>query len=88
MKKFPSPRGRGKGRGEVDGGQHAESQRDDVRDQCLKGQGFELLRFWNHDALGNRDGVLQIPLPRPPHRGREVISAKLSVNTEDKKIKS
>ena len=44
---------------EVDGGQHADSQRDKVRDQWLAEQGFEVLRFWNNDVLGNRDGVLQ-----------------------------
>ena len=44
---------------EVDGGQHAESQEDKVRDQWLSGQGFKVLRFWNHDVLRSRDGVLQ-----------------------------
>ncbi len=44
---------------EVDGGQHADSQRDNVRDQWLAAQGFEILRFWNNDVLGNRDGVLR-----------------------------
>ena len=39
---------------EVDGGQHAESQEDKVRDQWLKGQGFKVLRFWNHDVLRSR----------------------------------
>jgi len=44
---------------EVDGGQHAQTEHDNVRDQWLISQGFETLRFWNHDVLGNRDGVLQ-----------------------------
>ena len=44
---------------EVDGGQHAESGDDAVRDQWLNEQGFKVLRFWNNDVLGNRDGVIQ-----------------------------
>ena len=44
---------------EVDGGQHADNQKDQVRDQWLREQGFEILRFWNHEVLKNRDGVLQ-----------------------------
>ncbi|MBI3601594.1 MAG: endonuclease domain-containing protein [Candidatus Omnitrophica bacterium] len=62
---------------ELDGGQHAQSQHDHVRDQWLKGQGFEVLRFWNHDVLGNREEVLQKivdcltppPLPSPQGGG-------------------
>lgn len=44
---------------ECDGGQHAESTADAVRDAWFAGQGFRTLRFWNHDVLGNRDGVIQ-----------------------------
>ncbi len=44
---------------EVDGGQHSQSGRDKDRDEWLKKQGYEVLRFWNHEVLGNRDGVLQ-----------------------------
>lgn len=44
---------------EVDGGQHAESESDAVRDQWLKEQGFMVLRFWDNDVLGNRDAVVQ-----------------------------
>ena len=45
---------------EVDGGQHATDPRDAVRDEWLKGQGYDVLRFWNHDVLGNVDGVLEV----------------------------
>jgi very-short-patch-repair endonuclease len=69
---------------EVDGGQHGEIDRDRVRDQWLNGQGFEILRFWNHDVLGNRDSIrqrivdcLNTPSLTLPTRGREVISSKL-----------
>lgn len=60
---------------EVDGGQHYQSQKDIRRDQWLKTQGFEVIRFWNNDVLGNLDGVYQkiaeylAPLPDPPHGG-------------------
>lgn len=63
---------------EVDGGQHADSRSDILRDQWLKGQGFEILRFWDNDVLSNRDGVLQMieerlksPSLSLPARGRE-----------------
>ena len=78
---------------EVDGGQHAESQKDQARDQWLMGQGLKILRCWNHDVLRNRDGVVQrivehLSPTRPsdalPTRGRESGLAKLSVNTKDK----
>jgi very-short-patch-repair endonuclease len=44
---------------EVDGGQHAESAHDQVRDAYLASEGYSVLRFWNSDVLGNIDGVLQ-----------------------------
>jgi very-short-patch-repair endonuclease len=44
---------------EVDGGQHAESKRDQVRDAYLASEGYRVLRFWNSDVLGNLDGVLE-----------------------------
>ena len=44
---------------EVDGGQHAESAKDRIRDAWLNNQGLCVLRFWNHDVLGNTAGVLQ-----------------------------
>ena len=43
---------------ELDGGQHSE-ERDKQRDQCLKGQGFRILRFWDNSILENIDGVLE-----------------------------
>ena len=44
---------------EVDGGQHMLNSKDNKRDQWLNEQGFKVVRFWNNDVLGNRDGVLQ-----------------------------
>ena len=64
---------------ELDGGQHAVRARADTeRTAFLEALGYRVLRFWNNDALGNTDGVLQRiaqvlatrPSPRPsPQRG-------------------
>jgi very-short-patch-repair endonuclease len=46
---------------ELDGGQHTEHQHYDVhRDDCLKANGFCVLRFWNNDVLENIEGVLEV----------------------------
>ena len=47
---------------EVDGGQHADSQKDAERDHYLRSEGFHVLRFWNNDVLRNTDGVLEMIL--------------------------
>jgi very-short-patch-repair endonuclease len=43
---------------EADGGQHSGSKGEQRRDAWLSSRGYRLLRFWNHDILGNPDGVL------------------------------
>jgi very-short-patch-repair endonuclease len=43
---------------EVDGGQHAESVRDQGRDRYLEAQGFRVLHFWNTEVLTNLEGVV------------------------------
>jgi very-short-patch-repair endonuclease len=42
---------------EVDGGQHAESARDRLRDRWFEQNGFRVLRFWNNEVLNNLEGV-------------------------------
>jgi very-short-patch-repair endonuclease len=59
---------------EVDGGQHAESVRDQHRDRWFNDNGFRVLRFWNNEVLGNLEGVLTV-IPAelggaPPHPAR------------------
>ena len=63
---------------EVDGGHHAESSQDRVRDACLTKLGYRVLRFWNNDVLENSEGVYGMihaalserPHPDlPPHAG-------------------
>jgi very-short-patch-repair endonuclease len=47
---------------EVDGGQHAESASDRLRDQWFVANGYRVLRFWNNDVLRNPEGVLTVLL--------------------------
>jgi very-short-patch-repair endonuclease len=44
---------------ELDGGQHAENMNDARRDAYLNVNGWRVLRFWNNEAMSNRDGVLE-----------------------------
>ncbi len=44
---------------EIDGGQHSENARDEVRTAWLNGQGYRVVRFWNNDVLSNIEGVLE-----------------------------
>lgn len=43
---------------ELDGGQHNE-EADRARTTFLESEGYRVLRFWNHDALQNTEGVLE-----------------------------
>jgi very-short-patch-repair endonuclease len=46
---------------ELDGAQHGESDQwrhDRVRDQVIEGEGFTVLRFWNHQVRENVGGVM------------------------------
>ena len=64
---------------EVDGGQHAEQISNDLRrTEYLKVLGYRVLRFWNHEVLGEPETVLEsiraalvdIPSPQPSPGGR------------------
>src|SRR5947209_6516109 len=44
---------------EIDGGQHAESKRDVVRDQWLVDQGWSVFRVWNSDVRENSSGAAE-----------------------------
>ncbi|MGH8538689.1 MAG: endonuclease domain-containing protein [Gammaproteobacteria bacterium] len=45
---------------EVDGGQHAEQVSNDLqRTEYLKVSGYRVLRFWNHEVLGDPEAVLE-----------------------------
>ena len=36
-----------------------KSTHDQIRDAYLASEGYNVLRFWNSDVLGNIDGVLE-----------------------------
>jgi very-short-patch-repair endonuclease len=59
---------------EVDGGQHADNQRDAVRDKWLTDCNYRILRFWNNDVSSNLLGVLETIVTAlaeaPPHPDR------------------
>jgi very-short-patch-repair endonuclease len=57
---------------EIDGGQHATSARDVVRDRWLADHRYRVLRFWNNEVLGNIEGVWETifataSAEAPPH---------------------
>ncbi len=64
---------------ELDGGQHSERvQYDRQRTEWLSLQGFEVLRYWNHQVFEDLDAIVEqiwrkvndrSPLPNPPHQG-------------------
>jgi len=59
---------------EIDGGQHAENEKDKERDNYLAKNGFKVLRFWNNEVFLNVEGILEVirakclesPSPSPP----------------------
>jgi very-short-patch-repair endonuclease len=42
---------------ELDGGQHAGSTSDQLRDAHFRAAGFRTVRFWNIDVLDNIEGI-------------------------------
>jgi len=42
---------------ELDGGQHAESVRDHIRDATFAGDGFLTMRVWNSEVMTDADAV-------------------------------
>jgi very-short-patch-repair endonuclease len=67
---------------EIDGGQHSESRRDQVRGRWLSEQGWKVLRVWNSDVRDNPIGTAEAilanaaeclggPPPAPPFQGGE-----------------
>jgi very-short-patch-repair endonuclease len=66
------------------GGQHnLDKDKDRARDRWLKSQGYEVIRFWDHEVLENKDGVLEVireklltPHPDPLPQGERKSSKK------------
>ena len=44
---------------EIDGSQHASSERDTARDAVLIAEGFRIARYWNNDVLQQPSTVLE-----------------------------
>ncbi|MGB3470113.1 MAG: DUF559 domain-containing protein [Erythrobacter sp.] len=44
---------------ELDGGQHS-AETDAGRTRIIEAHGYRVIRFWNHEVLGNIEGVLQV----------------------------
>jgi very-short-patch-repair endonuclease len=68
---------------EADGGQHLEQLEDDIkRKMFLESLGYKVMRFWNHEILGDIDTVLgqihdyliEAPSPQPSPGGRGGIT--------------
>ena len=68
---------------EIDGGQHSGSERDRVRDEWLRGEGWTIVRVWNsdvrNDPIGTAAAILERaaeclggthPQPLPSREGR------------------
>jgi very-short-patch-repair endonuclease len=64
---------------EADGGQHLEQVEDDLkRSEFFESLGYKVVRFWNHEILGDIQTVLEqihgalidVPSPRPSPGGR------------------
>jgi very-short-patch-repair endonuclease len=56
---------------EIDGGQHGV-ERDAARTAWLEREGYRVVRYWNHEVLGNLEGVLTdllLRLDSHPHPG-------------------
>ena len=49
---------------EIDGGQHAQSKRDMVRDEWLRREGWTVFRVWNSDVHENPIGPAEAILAR------------------------
>src|SRR5262245_44250092 len=58
---------------EVDGGQHADSLRDEQRDRWLAANDFLVKRFWNNDVLTNIEGALIVLLALLHERTRNSV---------------
>lgn len=65
---------------EIDGGHHSiQSDADEIRSQYLRKLGYQVLRFWNNDALQESFAVMEsirlaiidlTPSPQPSPGGR------------------
>jgi len=58
---------------ELDGGQHAEQELYDLRrTEFLQSKGYQVVRYWNNEVLGNTTGVLETLTLTLSQREREL----------------
>ncbi len=63
---------------EIDDGQHAEQMDYDLRrTEFLQSEGYQVVRFWNNEVLGNTDGVLEALTLTLSQREREITPSPL-----------
>ena len=77
---------------EIDGGQHdPSSEAEASRTRFLEAEGYRVLRFWNNEVLGNREGVHAAiadalhhatPTPTLPHRGGGLKATTMEVSAD------
>jgi very-short-patch-repair endonuclease len=53
---------------EIDGSQHADSERDMIREAALLAEGFRIARYWNNDVLQRPLSVLEDVLSKLAER--------------------
>ena len=60
---------------EIDGGQHAEQIIYDLnRTKILQSKGYQVVRYWNNEVLGNIEGVLEaLTLTLSRRRGNQQV---------------
>jgi very-short-patch-repair endonuclease len=79
---------------ELDGGQHTLDAGDRIRDEWLRAEGYNVVRFWDNQVFSNLEGVLETirdalltphpdPLPQG-EKGREVIGPKGKIGIHPK----
>ena len=58
---------------EIDGGQHAEQVIYDLnRTKILQSKGYQVVRYWNNEVLGNIEGVIEALTLTLSQREREL----------------
>ncbi|KRA47709.1 endonuclease domain-containing protein [Devosia sp. Root635] len=75
---------------ELDGGQHAGSNRDEQRTGALAQHGHQVIRFWNNDVLTNVEGALLLiaeHLNKAPSPGLRFAKSDLSPKGRGKEEK-
>jgi very-short-patch-repair endonuclease len=60
---------------EIDGSQHAQNRRDQVRDNFMVSEGWSVLRIWNVDVLKECEQVLETILAAIEGRLEREVSA-------------